>query len=344
MNTKSEVITIDGNTGEGGGQMLRSALTLSMITRKPLKMINIRKKRTKPGLLRQHLTALKAAQTICNAKVQGAELGATEIIFIPKEINGGDYTFDIGTAGSTSLVAQTVIPALAFADTPSTLAITGGTHTAFAPTYDFLQQSYFPILEKMGLKITSTIERHGFYPAGGGHITITLAPTKGFQAFHCRERGQLKNQKARLLIAHLSQDIARREQAILKEKGWTHVDIDSIKSCHSPGNCIQLSYEFEHITENFTWLAEKGKPAETLVNEVTHEATQFLDSTASIGEHLADQLLLPMALGKGGVFTTTAPSLHTRTNIDVIQQFLDVDIQIKKTNLCWEITIHPSSQ
>ncbi|HBF10132.1 MAG TPA: RNA 3'-terminal phosphate cyclase, partial [Gammaproteobacteria bacterium] len=122
MNTKSEVITIDGNTGEGGGQMLRSALTLSMITRKPLKMINIRKKRTKPGLLRQHLTALKAAQTICNAKVQGAELGATEIIFIPKEINGGDYTFDIGTAGSTSLVAQTVIPALAFADTPSTLA------------------------------------------------------------------------------------------------------------------------------------------------------------------------------------------------------------------------------
>ena len=131
---------------------------------------------------------------------------------------------------------------------------------------------------------------------------------------------------------------------MLKEKGWTHVDIDSIKSCHSPGNCIQLSYEFEHITENFTCLAEKGKPAETLVNEVTHEATQFLDSTASIGEHLADQLLLPMALGKGGVFTTTAPSLHTRTNIDVIQQFLDVDIQIKKTNLCWEITIHPSSQ
>jgi len=169
--TKREII-IDGSEGEGGGQVLRTSLSLSAITGKPVRIENVRGKRKKPGLFRQHLTAFKAAAEICDATMEGAELGSPEIAFNPGEIKGGDYDFSIGSAGATNLVAQTILPILAHAPTESTIKITGGTHNHWAPTFDFLDQAFLPQFRKMGGRASLELGAYGFYPAGGGSITM----------------------------------------------------------------------------------------------------------------------------------------------------------------------------
>ena len=174
--TQREII-IDGSEGEGGGQVLRTSLSLSAITDKPVRIENVRGKRKKPGLFRQHLTAFKAAAEICDARVEGAELKSSEIAFHPGKIKGGEYRFDIGTAGATNLVAQTVLPILTHADTKSTVTITGGTHNQWAPTFDFLNQAFLPQFRKMGGRATAEIHAYGFYPAGGGSVTLHVKPT-----------------------------------------------------------------------------------------------------------------------------------------------------------------------
>jgi len=335
-------IIIDGSEGEGGGQVLRTSLTLSAITGKPIRVENVRGKRKKPGLYRQHLTAFKAAAEICGARLEGAELGSSEIAFYPKAIKGGEYRFDIGSAGASTLVAQTILPILSHAKTPSTVTITGGTHNLWAPSFDFLNHAFLPQFRKMGGHASADLISHGFYPAGGGKIELDIQPVSSPQTFELTTRGDAVNEQAEIVLSNLKREIGERELKVLKKR--LALSDDQTKIIHvdgpGPGNCVSVFLEFENITEVFVNLGQHGVRAETVANTIAQDVREYKLSPAAIGEHLADQLLLPMALMRGGRFTTTTLSQHTQTNIDIIKRFLDVDISAVQTERkCWAVEV-----
>ncbi len=342
-------IIIDGSEGEGGGQVLRTSLSLSAITGKPVRIENVRGKRKKPGLFRQHLTAFKAAAEICDATMEGAELGSSEIAFNSGQIKGGDYDFSIGSAGATNLVAQTLLPILSYADSDSTVRITGGTHNQWAPTFDFLDEAFLPQFRKMGGRASAELDAYGFYPAGGGAINLKVKPAIEMHALSLMDRGERIDERVVAIVSNLKRDIANREiKTILKalnlrpEKG----EIIHAES-PGPGNVVTLYLEHEYVTEVFIGLGEHGVRAEAVAKNVAAYAKKYVlakDGTGSIqtavGEHLADQLLLPMALFDGGVFTTTDITQHTRTNIDIIRAFLDVDVKLTQSGRkCWIVEV-----
>ena len=334
--TSPEVI-IDGSEGEGGGQILRTSLALSLITRTPFRLVNIRARRAKPGLMRQHLTCVLAAAEVGNAEVHGAAVGSTEIDFRPNAagISPRHFNFLIGTAGSTTLVTQTVLPALMLADAPSTVTIEGGTHNTKAPTFDYLDRVFLPLINRMGPRIAASIERHGFYPAGGGRISIDISPTPRLSPLHLHERGEIVSQCATALIVQVPGHVAHRELGVVREKlGWSddHVRIHGVRDSRSPGNALILEIRAEHITEMFTAIGEAGKPAETVATEAADEAAAYLASAAPVGPHLADQLLLPLALAGEGSFITGTLTLHTLTNIQTIEKFLPITIEASPTH------------
>lgn len=209
------MIALDGAQGEGGGQILRSALSLSMITGQPFTITDIRAGRAKPGLLRQHLTAVKAATEICRATVEGAELRAQRLIFRPGTVRGGDYRFAIGSAGSSTLVLQTVLPALWFADGPSRVEVSGGTDNPSAPPADFIRRVLEPLLAKMGIHQQTTLLRHGFYPAGGGVVATEVSPVALFNTLQLGERGNIVQMRGEVLLAGVPRHVAEREIATL---------------------------------------------------------------------------------------------------------------------------------
>lgn len=327
------MIELDGSQGEGGGQILRTALTLSMCTGKAVHLTNIRAKRKSPGLKRQHLTSVQAAAAISNAEIEGATIGSTEIIFSPKEIKGGNYRFSISTAGSCTLVLQTILPALIGAKDDSHITLHGGTHNPMSPPFHFLQRSFIPLLNRMGAKVEINLNRFGFYPAGGGEITAEISGGQSLTPLSLSSRGDLVKAYAESLIAALPMHIAERELAVVKKRmGWNdeQLILHPVDGNQGPGNALLMTLEYEHITETFTGFAEKGVPAETVANGVIEEAQGYISSEATVGSHLADQVLLPMALAGGGSFVTTDWSQHAETNADVIRQFVDVEIQIEK--------------
>lgn len=342
-------IIIDGSEGEGGGQVLRTSLSLSAITGKPVRIENVRGRRKKPGLFRQHLTAFKAAAEICDATMDGANLGSSEIAFHPGKIKGGDYEFAIGSAGATNLVAQAILPILAHADTPSNVKISGGTHNQWAPTFDFLDQSFLPQFRKMGGRASAELEAYGFYPAGGGAIRMAVQPTLETHPLSLNDRGARIGETVVAVVANLKSDIANRELETLLTAFNLTSDRGEIIHADGPGpgNVVTLFLEHENVTEVFIGLGEHGVRAESVAKKVVHQAQKYIlsyDSTGqirtAIGEHFADQLLLPMALFGGGVFTTTDISQHTRTNIDIIKRFLDVEIKITQLGRkCWKIEV-----
>lgn len=324
-------IELDGSQGEGGGQILRTALTLSTITGKPFRISHIRAKRAKPGLLRQHLTAVLAAAEICTAEVEGASTGSQTLVYKPGKIKGGDYRYAIGTAGSCTLVLQTILPALWFADAPSTVTVSGGTHNTAAPPADFLMHAWLPLMRRMGIEMDIELLRHGFYPAGGGEVQARIAPVASLQPLELTERGALLNAKAVAVVAGLPADIAKRE---LQRVEW-HLDgieteIRGLSSREGPGNVLMIVFNHEHCCEVFTGFGEKGVPAETVADRAAKEARRYRDSNAAVGEHLADQLVLPIALAGRGSFTTTTLSSHLHTNLEVIGKFLPVSIRQKE--------------
>lgn len=315
----------------GGGQLLRSALSLAMITGRGFRMEKIRARRPKPGLMRQHLACVKAAAEICGAEVSGAELGATELSFQPGPVVGGDYEFAIGSGGSTTLVLQTLLPALLHAESASTLKIEGGTHNPLAPPFDFIERCYLPVLARMGVKATVALERHGFMQAGGGRLVAAMKPLKKWKKLKLTERGEPLESRGIVVQAHLPEDIAQREIASAARVLEWPMDSFSIEECRTssgPGNAILLEAAFEHVTEISTAVAQMGKSAESVATGAAKGLRGYLASAAPVGVHLADQLLVPMALAGGGLFHTRGITDHTRTNVDLIGRFLPVKFEI----------------
>src|SRR5437764_3869585 len=212
------MITIDGSFGEGGGQILRTSLALSLVTQKPFRIERIRAGRKNPGLLRQHLAAVNAAAQVGYAEVKGADLGSCDLSFAPQAVAAGRYHFAIGTAGSATLVLQTVLPALILADTPSTLVLEGGTHNPYAPPFDFLEKTFLPLLNEMGPQVRARLERHGFYPAGGGRFVVDITPASRLGRLELNERGAITRRAARALVARLPQQIGERELMVIGSK------------------------------------------------------------------------------------------------------------------------------
>ena len=317
---------------KGGGQILRSALTLSMITGQAFHLKQIRGARPKPGLARQHLTCVKAAAEVCNGSVDGAEMGSTEIIFNPGEVTSGDYNFAIGTAGSTTLLAQTLLPALWQTKGESTLTLEGGTHNPMAPPMDYLTRVYLPVLKKMGITVEPSLERFGFVPGGGGLIRFDIPGSQKAKPINILERGEEIERRIHCLNAKIPDDIARREtSALLDELNWLDncVFIESPENSDCPGNVLAAEITYTNVTERVTAFGSHGKTSKRVAKEVAKMMQNYLNSEAVIGRNLADQLLLPMALAGSGKIHTSAPSNHVKTNIQVIETFLPVKFEVE---------------
>ena len=333
MSSASNLISIDGSRGEGGGQVLRTALTLSLITGRPLRVDNIRAKRQKPGLMRQHLTAVQAAAAVGEAYVEGAGAGSQSLLFQPQTIKGGDYRFAIGTAGSCTLVLQTVLPALMSAGVEARLKLSGGTHNPLAPPADFLQRAYLPLLRRMGVDIDMSLSRYGFYPAGGGELELRLEAGSQLQPLHLLERGEFRLASSEALIAALPVRIAERElETVRRTMGWdqSQLQLRGLNNSQGPGNALVATIEHEHVTEVFTAFGEKGVSAEKVAGKLCRQIKAYLQGIAPVGPHLADQLLLPLAIA-GGAFATAKPTQHTLTNMETINAFLPGCLAIEET-------------
>ncbi len=327
-----KTIRVNGAEGEGGGQVLRSSLTLSMCSGVPVEVYNIRARRSKPGLLRQHLTCVRAAAAVSDADVSGDELGAKKVLFVPGKVRAGEYRFAIGTAGSTSLVLQTVLPALCLCDAQSVVTLEGGTHNPMAPSLDFLSHAFFPVLRRMGVSIDASLSRYGFYPAGGGRWSVTIRPGKELRALEIIDRGTPLQQQAVALLVNLPAGIGTRELGIIRRRlGWEERQLKLVSASNSPGqgNALSVILAYQHLTEVITVYGKKGLSAEKVASRAVKDTRQYLASSAPVGEYLADQLLVPMALAGGGRFRTSEPSSHTLTNIEVIEKILGVSFQVQ---------------
>jgi RNA 3'-terminal phosphate cyclase (ATP) len=329
-----DLITIDGSQGEGGGQILRSSLALSAITQKPFRIHKIRANRPKPGLMRQHLTAVTSAAAVCSAHVDGAEIGSRDLTFRPGTVTPGDYTFSIGSAGSTTLVFQTVLPPLMLAGAPSTVTLEGGTHNIHAPPLDFLEHAFLPLVNRMGPKIELALERAGFYPAGGGRFVATIEPVQSLIPLDLTTRGAPAGGSCIATVAGLPGEIALRELGLIRRALTTwpedNFHVRQLPDDQGPGNVVSIQVRHEHVTEIFTGFGQRGVRAEAVADSALKEAGRYLATDAPVGEHLADQLVLPLALAGRGSFTTHVLSDHTTTNIEVVKRFLDVTVGIEE--------------
>ncbi len=323
---------IDGAQGEGGGQILRSALALSMVTGTPMRIHNIRAGRSKPGLMRQHLTALRAAAEVCHAQVGGDAIGSQEVTFTPGAVAPGDYHFSIGTAGSTTLVLQTILPALLRGSQPSTIVLEGGTHNPFAPPFDFLVRTYLPVLARLGPSVTATLDRAGFYPAGGGQMTVRVEPVAQLAPVELLERSEIRRRTASATVANLPRAIAERELAVVQRKlNWPAecLSVVEVNQTPGPGNLVTLALELDSHCEVFTSFGVVDRPAESVANHAVQQCQRYLKSTAPVGEHLADQILLPLALAGAGSYRAICLSRHTSTHIEVVRSFLECPVNTR---------------
>jgi len=327
------MLTLDGNQGEGGGQILRSALTLAMLTQKPFRIENIRAGRKKPGLLQQHLTAVQAAARIAQAHVLGAELGSRALTFTPNEIAAGKYEFAVTTAGSAMLVLQTVLLPLVLASAPSQLTLTGGTHNPAAPPFDFMQKTFLPLLNRMGGRVEAKLLRHGFYPAGGGKIEVSIQPTPTLAPLVLQDAGAMRSRFAKIIVSDLPRHIAEREAKIIAEHmSLRPHEIEIAELRCGPGNVAMIEIARSSLTEVFTAFGERGVRAETVAQRVVDEAQKYLAANVPVGEHLADQLLVPIAAAATGSFLTMPLSSHAQTNLAVLKQFWEVEVKVEEIN------------
>lgn len=328
------MIEIDGAIGYG--QVLRTTIALSALTLKPIKIFNIRKGRPKPGLMAQHLTGVKIAGEFCNADIRGLTLGSTEIEFIPKSFNVSDREIDIGTAGSISLLLQTLMPLLIFSKNPVTLEIIGGTAGLGAPTIQFLKYITFPILSKLGMKIPQVeIFKEGFYPRGGGKIKIKFEPIKKLNSVQLSERGKVKSIKGISIAGKLPKHIADRQASaakkILLDYGFDQVEIDSYTvETLSPGTSITLFAECENSVLGSDNIGKRGVPAEKIAEKAALELIESIESKASLDKFMGDQIIPFIALADSeSKVTVEKITQHCLTNIKVCEQILGVNFSVR---------------
>lgn len=327
------MIEIDASFGEGGGQVLRSALALSVITGASMRLTNIRARRPQPGLKPQHLKAVEAAALISAARVEGATPGSQTLCFEPEGLAGGDYAFDIGTAGSTSLLLQTVYLPLSLAEGPSRLQLVGGTHVPWSPCFHYLQWQWLPYLREAGYQMECSLERAGFYPRGGGVLHATISPARTLAALRITERGRLLHIRGLSAVGRLDRSIAERQrkQAVERLRELEvplEIEVAEVPAA-SPGTFIVLQAEFEGGRCCAFALGAPHKPAERVADEAVDELRADIAAGGAIDGWLADQLLLPLALVPGrSEFTVCSISRHLRTNAELLGYFLPATIEI----------------
>ena len=369
------MIRIDGSYGEGGGQILRTALSLSAILNKPFEVYNIRKGRKKPGLLAQHLTGVNAAQVITDAKVLGNNFGSLSLSFEPKTIKSGEYEFHVaekrGSAGAVTLVAQTILPILFYADKESRVTLKGGTHVPFSPPFEYLKEILLPTLANFGFQAQADLNGYGFYPVGGGEILLTVKPSErkffctssplmgedkeegeiGIRGTHLSERGALKELRITSKVANLPLSIAERQKNRLLQKlhkfpipnsQFRILEECDVVKAPCPGTYLFMTAEFENIKAGFSSLGAKGKTAEKIADEVFDEFSSYVNQKEVFDPHLADQILIFLALlKKPFTFNTTKVTNHLLTNIWIINQFLP---ELKIEVLGNLVTLIPASK
>lgn len=318
------LIQLDGSLGEGGGQVLRSALAMSLATGRGFRLRNVRANRDKPGLMRQHLTCVTSCAQVCGGRVEGAFVGSREVAFEPGVVKAGTYHWAIGTAGSVTMVLQAVLPALLRAEGPSSLTVEGGTHLTMAPPFDFFARTLVPVLERTGAKVVARIERHGFYPAGGGRIVVDVEPTSVPRRVEMLERGEKIGVRAKALVSRLPRSIAQRELEVVRAA--LGLDDEAMlvvedNTAFGPGNAVMIDVRHAHITEVVTSIGRLGVSAERVAREAAKAAEAYAWRGAAVGEYLADQLMTPLAVMGGGAYRTGPLSSHATTNIATMEAF-----------------------
>ena len=332
-----DMLEIDGNYGEGGGQILRSSLSLSAILNRPIRINGIRAGRKKPGLAPQHLTSVNAVAAITNAKVIGGQLGSQTMTFRPQAISGGNYTFDVAeirpSAGALSLVFQAIALPLSFAKVPSTVTLRGGTHVPWSPSVHYLQKVFIPMAARFGFEGSIQLNRWGWYPKGGGEAIARVQPSANWSGVQLGHRGKLQAIHGISAASNLPEHIINRQHnQIVKRLARfdSPVNIERVKGKSiGQGTLVFLMAEFENVQAGFSSLGARGKRAEAVADEAYQALADFLKSDAAIEPFLADQLILPMALAKGeSRFTTPQITQHLTTNIWLVQQFLPVQFEV----------------
>jgi RNA 3'-terminal phosphate cyclase (ATP) len=333
----SQVIHIDGRYGEGGGQILRTSLALAAIIQRPVEIHHIRGGRRQPGLRPQHLFSVKAMALVTSARVKGAEQRSTDLCFEPYQIQAGNYSLDVGTAGSTSLVLQTLIPALLTGKDASRVTVTGGTHVPWSPCFHYLRDVFARALRQMGASLSLEIERWGWYPKGGGKVIAKISPISSFQKFDYTLRGEMEGVYVLSAVSNLPLSIAerQRDQVIrrLRSQGYKAPKIELLDGL-SPGTgtVVFVCPHFEKGNAGFSSLGKRGKPAEEVANDACSEFSRFVSSQGAVDVHLADQLALYMALGRGrSTIVTERITEHLKTNVWVIEQFLPVKFEVDES-------------
>jgi len=241
------------------------------------------------------------------------------------------------------LVLQTVLPSLLTASGPSTLTLEGGTHNPLAPSFDFLAKCFMPLIHRMGPMVELELKRPGFFPAGGGQFHARVQPATKLSPIDLLERDSIRSRHARIWTSRLPDHVAERELAVVREDLKWRADecsVENVPHPVGPGNAVALAIETEQVTAVFTGFGERGRPAEEVAKSAVEAAKVWLEANVPVDEHLADQLLLPMALVGRGSFRTTKPSLHTTTNAEIIRRFLPVPIRIEpESELVWRVTV-----
>ncbi|MBI5407221.1 MAG: RNA 3'-terminal phosphate cyclase [Nitrospirae bacterium] len=362
-------MAIDGSHGEGGGQILRSALSLAIILSKPVEIINIRRGRPKSGLRPQHLTCVNACRDISDAHVEGNEIGSAQLRFSPQVTKSGNFTFNVaekrGSAGSTSLILQTLLPPLVLGQHTTQLTLMGGTHGPWSPPFHYLKEIFIPVIGRMGVSIELTIDKWGWYPIGGGIVHAEINPIiplnpplppllkggkvglgekGGLKGLIVEERGRLTRIWGLSAVSNLPLAIAERQRSEgLKELKALTIDTDiEVISAPSPGKgtFFFIVAEYAGIKAGFSALGAIGKPAEEVAREACRAFFEYHDSNGAVEPHLADQLIPYMALADGASsFTTTKVTRHLLTNVWTVRQLMDVDIRVKgREGECGRVT------